>query len=57
MHVVHPGSTAPDGDFTFVLQARYHEHASREVKFALIPSDAEKMYKELEAYLKVAAKG
>ena len=54
MCVVHPGETAEDGDFTFEMQARYND--ARTVKFALIPSDAEKLHQELGVYLKAAAK-
>ena len=54
MTVVHPGSKANDDEFTFEMQARYKD--GRTVKYALIPSDAEKLYKELGAYLQATAK-
>ena len=54
MHVMNPGETAPDGDFTFELQPRYN--SGRIVKFALIPTDAELLHKQLGAYLKAARK-
>jgi hypothetical protein len=50
MHVISPGETAVDGDFTFELQRRFN--LGRTVKFALIPSDAELLHKALSAYLK-----
>jgi hypothetical protein len=50
MCVISPGSTAPDGEFTFELQPRYNP--GRTVKFALIPSDAETLQRALSAYLK-----
>ena len=54
MHVISPGSTATDGDFTFEMQPRYNP--GRTVKFAVIPSDAEAVYKALGAYLKAQIK-
>ncbi len=54
MHVISPGSTAKDGDFTFELQPRYNP--GRTVKFAVIPSDAEAVYKALGEYLKAQVK-
>jgi hypothetical protein len=50
MHLMNPGSTAPDGDFTFELQPRFN--AGRIVKFALLPRDADMLHKALGAYIK-----
>jgi hypothetical protein len=50
MHLINPGATALDGDFTFEMQPRYN--AARTVKFALTPQDAEMLHKKLGAYLK-----
>jgi hypothetical protein len=55
MHIINPGSTAPDGDFTFELQPRYN--VARTVKFALIPSDAESLYRKLGEYIKQQTHG
>jgi hypothetical protein len=55
MAVISPGSTEQDGEFSFELQPRYNP--GRTVKFALIPSEAEQLHKELTAYLKAAQKG
>lgn len=54
MHVIQPGSTASDGDYTFEMQPRFN--VGRTVKFALIPSDAELLYKKLGEYLKAQQK-
>lgn len=52
MNLVNPGTTAPDGDFTFEMQPRWN--ASRTVKYALTPKDAETLQKQLTAFLKDA---
>lgn len=49
MAIIDPGTTAPNGEYTFELQPRYNP--GRTVKFALIPSDAEKLCRALKAYL------
>jgi len=54
MHIIDPGTTEVDGEFSFELQPRYN--AARTVKFALIPSDAELLYKRLGEYLAAQAK-
>ena len=49
MHIVDPGETTSTGEFSFEMQPRYNP--ARTVRFTLIPSDAEKMFKALEAYI------
>jgi hypothetical protein len=49
MVIVNPGTTAPNDEFVFELQARYNP--ARTVKFALTPQDAELLSKHLTAYL------
>lgn len=54
MHLINPGSTHTDGDFTFEMQPRYNP--GRTVKFALIPTDASALHEALGAYLKAQKK-
>lgn len=49
MHLINPGTTTPDWDFTFEMQPR--ANAARTVKFAIIPQDAELLHRKLGEYL------
>ena len=54
MHVINPGQSTSDGEFSFEMQPRYNP--GRTVKFALIPSDAEKLLKHLQQFVKDQSK-
>jgi hypothetical protein len=54
MHLMNPGSTAPDGDFTFEMQPRYN--SARTVKYALTAQDVELLHRKLGEYLKAVTK-
>jgi len=54
MHIIDPGAETSKGEFSFEMQPRYNP--GRTVRFSLIPSDAEKLFKALAAYIEVQKK-